>query len=56
MPKQIFAVRIKKNDVSKVKFKLRCSKYLYTIVIEDVKKAEKLQESLPTGKHLEIFI
>ncbi|CAJ0837240.1 17338_t:CDS:2 [Entrophospora sp. SA101] len=41
------SVRIKKNGVSKVKFKLRCSRYLYTFVIEDVEKAEKLQKSLP---------
>ncbi|CAJ0916182.1 11602_t:CDS:2 [Entrophospora sp. SA101] len=38
-----------KNGVSKVKFKLRCSRYLYTFVIEDVEKAEKLQKSLPPG-------
>ncbi|PKC10420.1 60S ribosomal protein L38, partial [Rhizophagus irregularis] len=39
----------KKNGPSKVKFKLRCSKYLYTFVIEDAEKAEKLQKSLPPG-------
>ncbi|CAJ0865780.1 51_t:CDS:2, partial [Entrophospora sp. SA101] len=43
------SVRIKKNGVSKVKFKLRCSRYLYTFVIEDAEKAEKLQKSLPPG-------
>ncbi|RIA92230.1 ribosomal L38e protein family-domain-containing protein [Glomus cerebriforme] len=46
------SVRIKKkkkNGTSKVKFKLRCSRYLYTFVIEDAEKAEKLQKSLPPG-------
>ncbi|CAG8793511.1 20934_t:CDS:2, partial [Gigaspora rosea] len=43
-------VRIKKKSgTSKVKFKLRCSRYLYTFVIEDAEKAEKLQKSLPPG-------
>jgi large subunit ribosomal protein L38e len=57
----IKAVRIKKHikkngGASKVKFKLRCSRYLYTFVIEDVEKAEKLQKSLPPGKNLFSFI
>ncbi|CAG8509661.1 14255_t:CDS:10 [Acaulospora colombiana] len=48
----MITVRIKKNEKngsSKVKFKLRCSRYLYTFVIEDAEKAEKLQKSLPPG-------
>jgi large subunit ribosomal protein L38e len=28
---------------------VRCSKYLYTLVIDDVTKAEKLKQSLPPG-------
>ncbi|KAM0749451.1 ribosomal protein L38e [Meredithblackwellia eburnea MCA 4105] len=32
---------------TKTKFKVRCSKYLYTIVIADADKAEKLRASLP---------
>ena len=29
------------------KFKLRCPKYLYTMVVEDQEKAEKIKKSLP---------
>ena len=29
------------------KFKLRCAKYLYTMVIDDPEKAEKIKKSLP---------
>ena len=29
------------------KFKVRCSKYLYTLVVADQAKAEKLKQSLP---------
>ena len=43
------AVSIKKNKAN-TKFKLRCSRYLYTFVIEDNEKAEKLRHSLPPGK------
>lgn len=32
-----------------VKFKVRCSKYLYTLVMKDAEKAEKLKQSLPPG-------
>ena len=31
------------------KFKIRCSKYLYTLVIKDEDKAKKLMQSLPPG-------
>lgn len=34
----------------KVKFKVRCSKYLYTLVVVDKEKADKLKQSLPPGK------
>ena len=33
----------------KVKFKVRCSKYLYTLVVTDKEKADKLKQSLPPG-------
>ncbi|BGP19620.1 hypothetical protein JCM10213_008322 [Rhodosporidiobolus nylandii] len=33
--------------VQKTKFKLRCSKYLYTFQLSDSDKAEKLRQSLP---------
>ncbi|KAG8936692.1 60S ribosomal protein L38 [Tulasnella sp. 419] len=31
------------------KFKIRCSRYLYTLVLDDPEKAEKLKQSLPPG-------
>ncbi|KAJ7176574.1 ribosomal protein L38e [Mycena filopes] len=31
------------------KFKLRCSRYLYTLCVDDPEKAEKLKQSLPPG-------
>jgi len=42
------AVKIKKSKEI-CKFKVRCSKYLYTLVVKDTEKAEKLQQSLPPG-------
>uniref|UniRef100_A0A8C6I6M8 Large ribosomal subunit protein eL38 n=1 Tax=Mus spicilegus TaxID=10103 RepID=A0A8C6I6M8_MUSSI len=41
------SVKIKNKD--NVKFKVRCSRYLYTLVITDKEKAEKLKQSLPPG-------
>jgi large subunit ribosomal protein L38e len=32
------------------KFKIRCSRYLYTLVLTDAEKAEKLKQSLPPGE------
>ena len=44
------SVKIKKNDKTGVtKYKIRCSKYLYTLCVDDVAKAEKLTQSLPPG-------
>ncbi|KAI7009379.1 hypothetical protein KC362_g17264, partial [Hortaea werneckii] len=31
------------------KFKVRCKTYLYTLVLKDSDKAEKLRQSLPPG-------
>jgi len=31
------------------KFKVRCSRYLYTLSVDDAEKAEKLRQSLPPG-------
>jgi large subunit ribosomal protein L38e len=45
----IAAVKIKKN-AENVKFKVRCSRFLYTLVITDKEKAEKLKQSLPPGE------
>lgn len=32
-----------------MKFKVRCTKYLYTLVVADAEKANKLKQSLPPG-------
>merc|ERR1712071_307788 len=42
------SVQIKKN-AENTKFKVRCSRCLYTLVITDKEKAEKLKQSLPPG-------
>ena len=48
VPLCLAAVKIKKSkDV--VKFKVRCSKYLYTLCVKDLEKADKLKQSLPPG-------
>jgi hypothetical protein len=42
------AARIKKDKKrNNVKFKVRCQRYLYTLVLKDLDKAEKLKQSLP---------
>ena len=47
---QSAAARIKKNRKSnQIKFKVRCSRYLYTLVLKDSDKADKLKASLPPG-------
>jgi large subunit ribosomal protein L38e len=33
----------------KTKFKVRCTRYLYTLSLDDPEKAEKLKHSLPPG-------
>lgn len=47
------AARIKKNATRsgkvQTKFKLRCARQLYTLVLDDPEKAEKLKSSLPPG-------
>uniref|UniRef100_UPI00358FCE70 large ribosomal subunit protein eL38 n=1 Tax=Myxine glutinosa TaxID=7769 RepID=UPI00358FCE70 len=42
------SVKIKKNRTN-VKFKLRCSRFLYTLVVTDQEKADKIKQSLPPG-------
>ena len=45
------SVRIKKNSTKGLtKFKVRCSKYLYTLSVTDSDKADKLKQSLPPGE------
>ncbi|CAH8390715.1 unnamed protein product [Eruca vesicaria subsp. sativa] len=42
------SVKIKRSkDI--VKFKVRCSRYLYTLCVFDQEKADKLKQSLPPG-------
>nr|CAD7456102.1 unnamed protein product [Timema tahoe] len=48
------SVKIKKNP-DNVKFKVRCSRFLYTLVITDKEKAEKLKQSLPPGERNQNF-
>lgn len=43
------SVTIKKQKNGSLKFKVRCSKYLYTLVVKDNEKADKLQQSMPPG-------
>ncbi len=47
---KVAAARIKKNkNASNIKFKVRCHKNIYTLVLKDTDKAEKLKQSLPPG-------
>jgi len=34
---------------TQTKFKVRCSRYLYTLSVDEPEKADKLQQSLPPG-------
>eukprot|EP00339_Tiarina_fusa_P011895 CAMPEP_0117015936 /NCGR_PEP_ID=MMETSP0472-20121206/12633_1 /TAXON_ID=693140 ORGANISM="Tiarina fusus, Strain LIS" /NCGR_SAMPLE_ID=MMETSP0472 /ASSEMBLY_ACC=CAM_ASM_000603 /LENGTH=75 /DNA_ID=CAMNT_0004719837 /DNA_START=41 /DNA_END=268 /DNA_ORIENTATION=- len=48
------SVKIKKSTrpgsgANVTKFKVRCSRYLYTLVVTDADKAERLRQSLPPG-------
>ncbi|KAF8664404.1 hypothetical protein HU200_054576 [Digitaria exilis] len=42
------SVRIKRAKGA-IKFKVRCSRYLYTLCVHDTDKANKLKQSLPPG-------
>ena len=46
----IAAVKIKRNKEN-VKFKVRCSRYLYTFTLKDKEKADKIKQSLPPGNN-----
>ena len=41
-------VKIRKRN-AQTKFKIRCSRHLYTLVVTDAEKADKLTQSLPPG-------
>ncbi|CAL3963181.1 hypothetical protein PZA11_000874 [Diplocarpon coronariae] len=46
--KDASSARIKRNKKSsQIKFKVRCQRHLYTLVLKDSDKAEKLKQSLP---------
>jgi len=48
--KDASSARIKKNkQTNRIKFKVRCKRYLYTLVLKDSDRAEKLKQSLPPG-------
>ncbi|KAK3178236.1 60S ribosomal protein L38 [Lepraria neglecta] len=38
---------IKRNGAHQIKFKVRCSRFMYTLVLRDSEKADKLKQSLP---------
>ena len=38
------------KSLTVTKFKIRCSRYLYTLSLPDAEKAEKLKQSLPPGE------
>jgi hypothetical protein len=44
------AARIKRNRATQqIKFKVRCHRFIYTLVLKDSDKADKLKQSLPPG-------
>jgi len=48
--KDVKEVRIKQSKKTKVtKFKVRCSRFLYTLCVSDPEKVDKLKQSLPPG-------
>jgi large subunit ribosomal protein L38e len=47
-------VKIRKRD-AQTKFKIRCSRHLYTLVVTDSEKADKLTQSLPPGLQRKII-
>ena len=44
----------KKGQKQQTKFKVRCSRYLYTLTVDDPEKAEKLKLGLPPGAYTRI--
>ena len=56
------AARIKKiapatpGAKERTKFKIRCSRYLYTLALDDPEKAEKLRQSLPPGGYIALLL
>ncbi|KAG6247155.1 hypothetical protein E4U24_003305 [Claviceps purpurea] len=53
--KDASSARIKKNKQSNnIKFKVRCQRHLYTLVLQDSEKAEKLKQSLPPTLNISV--
>ena len=56
------AARIKKvqsrvpGAKPKTKFKVRCSRYIYTLSLDDAEKAEKLKQTLPPGQLHSLYL
>lgn len=51
------AARIKRNRKSQqIKFKVRCHRFLYTLVLKDSDKADKLKQSLPPSTYPSRFL
>lgn len=48
-------IKIKKEKNKKTKFKVSTSRYLYTLVVDDEEKANKLVLSLPPGTYRFFF-
>jgi large subunit ribosomal protein L38e len=47
------AARIKRNrQAQQIKFKVRCQRFVYSLVLKDTDKADKLKQSLPPGASL----
>lgn len=47
------AARIKRNrKTQQIKFKVRCNRFLYSLVLKDSDKADKLKQSLPPCAYL----
>ncbi|EXJ96408.1 ribosomal protein L38e [Capronia coronata CBS 617.96] len=43
--------RVKKSAKSKdIKMKIRCKRYVYTLILKDSDKADKIKQSLPPSK------
>ncbi|BCR91952.1 60S ribosomal protein eL38 [Aspergillus chevalieri] len=46
--KDASSARIKRNrKTQQIKFKVRCNRFLYSLVLKDSDKADKLKQSLP---------
>ncbi|EIM23839.1 hypothetical protein E3Q22_03966 [Wallemia mellicola] len=51
--KKTKTIGAKGESAQLTKFKIRCSRYLYTLVVSDAEKAEKLKQSLPPTLNVE---